>query len=208
MIKKFTTTSVLKRYSDAVISLCALITLSPLVVLISFMVFIVMGRPIFFRQERAGLFSKPFMLLKFRTMLNTSDEDALADDLRLTKLGIWLRNWSLDELPQFWNVLKGDMSLVGPRPLLTEYVPRYSSFQLRRHQVRPGLTGWAQINGRNSIPWETKLRYDVWYVKNKSVCLDLHILLKTISVVIWRRGINEAGNASCSPFNGTLKREK
>ena len=158
-----------------------------------------MSRPVFFVQERAGLGGRPFKLIKLRTMRDGTGSDAE----RLTRLGKWLRATSLDELPELWNVLRGDMSLVGPRPLLMRYLPRYSQEQARRHEVLPGLTGWAQVNGRNALNWERKFEYDVWYVDNQSVWIDIKILWLTAWRVLTRQGISADGEATMSEFMGT-----
>ena len=160
-----------------------------------------MSRPVFFVQKRAGLGGRPFNLVKFRTMRDGAETDAE----RLTRLGRWLRATSLDELPELWNVLRGEMSLVGPRPLLMRYLPRYTPEQARRHEVLPGLTGWAQVNGRNALSWERKFEYDVWYVDHRSFWLDLKILLMTVWLVVARRGINAEGNATMEEFLGSSK---
>lgn len=164
-----------------------------------------LGYPIFFRQRRPGLFGRPFELIKFRTMKEAIDASGapISDTLRLTSFGRFLRASSLDELPELWNVLTGDMSLVGPRPLLTEYLPLYSPEQARRHEVRPGITGWAQVNGRNAISWEEKFRLDVWYVDNRSFWLDLRILWLTVLRVFQRHGINAEGDATMPKFTGS-----
>jgi len=173
---------VLKRLVDILGALVGLIILSPVMLVVAVVVYVSMGSPVLFRQERAGLNGRPFMLYKFRTMLDLRDEQGnlLPDEKRLTRVGRFLRNWSLDELPQFWNVLKGDMSLVGPRPLPTRYLPRYNEFQMRRHEVKPGITGWTQVKGRNSLSWEEKFKLDVWYVDHLSILLDLYIIFLTI----------------------------
>jgi len=193
-----------KRILDFVFSLVSIVVLSPLLIGTAVMVWIKIGRPIFFRQERPGLHGKPFQMLKFRTMRDAVDTDGhpLPDAERLTKLGRLLRSSSIDELPELWNVLKGEMSLVGPRPLLMEYLPLYSPEQARRHEVRPGVTGWAQVNGRNAISWEEKFALDVWYVDNRSLRLDLKIIRLTIRKVIKRDGISAAGEATMSKFTG------
>ncbi|EAP77329.1 putative UDP-galactose phosphate transferase [Roseovarius nubinhibens ISM] len=164
-----------------------------------------MGSPVFFRQTRPGRHGIPFEMVKFRTMRDAIDADGrpLPDAERLTKLGRFLRSSSLDELPELWNVLKGEMSLVGPRPLLMEYLPLYSPEQARRHEVRPGVTGWAQVNGRNAISWDEKFALDVWYVDNRSLWLDLKIIWLTIRKVVKREGISAAGEATMSRFTGT-----
>ncbi|HMY81583.1 MAG TPA: sugar transferase, partial [Agitococcus sp.] len=166
-----------------------------------------LGSPIFFKQIRPGLGGKPFKMVKFRTMLDAVDSQGnpLPDEVRLTDFGKFLRSTSLDELPELWNVLKGDMSLVGPRPLLMEYLPLYSADQARRHEVRPGVTGWAQINGRNAISWEQKFELDTWYVDNQSLWLDIKILFLTVWKVVHRDGISAAGEATMTRFTGTKK---
>lgn len=163
------------------------------------------GRPVLFKQRRPGLNGQPFVMYKFRTMTNTCDGNGnlLADELRLTSFGRLLRSTSLDELPGLWSVLKGDMSLVGPRPLLVEYLPLYSVEQSRRHEVRPGLTGWAQVNGRNALSWEDKFRFDVWYVDNRGFWLDLKIIFLTFRKVIKRDGISAEGVVTMKKFTGT-----
>ena len=165
------------------------------------------GSPALFRQRRVGLRGREFTVLKFRTMRDAAGPDGkpLPDEQRMTRLGAFLRRSSLDELPQLWNVLKGDMSLVGPRPLLPEYLPLYSPEQARRHEVKPGITGWAQVNGRNAIDWDTKLAMDVWYVDHRSLWLDLRILLMTVRKVLVRDGISQAGHATAEPFRGPAK---
>jgi len=168
------------------------------------LIFFNLGRPIFFRQLRPGLNSKPFLLIKFRSMKNAIDSfgNLLPDDQRITTLCNFIRKSSLDELPELWNVLKGDMSLVGPRPLLMEYLPLYTPEQLLRHNVRPGITGWAQVSGRNNISWEQKFKYDLWYIENQSLALDIKIIFMTIKRVFTREGINSKDHATCSPFKG------
>jgi len=163
-----------------------------------------LSSPVFFRQKRPGLHGRPFQMIKFRTMLDASDcnGEPNPDEQRLTWFGIFLRSSSLDELPELWNVLKGDMTLVGPRPLLMEYLPLYSDEQARRHEVKPGITGWAQINGRNAISWNEKLALDVWYVDNQSIWLDLKILRLTVMQVLKRNGISAAGEATMPRFTG------
>jgi len=164
-----------------------------------------LGKPIIFTQVRPGLASRPFKMIKFRTMNNQCDTDGnlLPDAQRLTSFGRFLRSTSLDELPELWNVIKGDMSLVGPRPLLMEYLPLYSPEQARRHEVRPGITGWAQVNGRNALSWEEKFKLDVWYVDNRTFWLDLKILLMTVKKVFVRDGISADGEATMSKFQGS-----
>ncbi|MGQ9908259.1 MAG: sugar transferase [Candidatus Flexifilum sp.] len=196
---------ILKRPLDFLISLVALIVLSPVLLLIGLLVAVRLGRPILFRQVRPGLHGKPFTIYKFRTMTDARDADGhlLPDAERLTPFGRFLRSTSLDELPELFNVLKGDMSLVGPRPLLMEYLDRYTPEQARRHHVRPGITGWAQINGRNAIAWEEKFALDVWYVDHISLGLDLRILALTVWKVLRREGISQQGEATVSYFQGS-----
>ena len=191
-----------KTLFDRGVALCGLIVLSPVFMAVSVLVRLSMGRPILFRQQRPGRFAKPFMLLKFRTMSDRRDAGGklLPDAERLTRVGRLLRATSLDELPQLWNVLRGDISLVGPRPLLMEYLPRYSPEQARRHDVMPGITGWAQINGRNALSWEEKFALDTWYVENWSLGLDLRILLQTFKSVQRREGISSDGHATMPEF--------
>ena len=193
-----------KRLIDIVGSLIGLALSSPLIIVISIIIYFTMGRPIFFKQVRPGLKGKPFVIYKFRTMLDLKDEkgNLLPDEKRLTTIGKFLRSTTLDELPEFWNVLKGDMSLVGPRPLLMEYLDRYTPEQARRHNVKPGMTGWAQVNGRNAISWEEKFKLDVWYVDNWNILLDLKIILLTILKVLRREGISAEGHATMPEFRG------
>ncbi|WP_226609102.1 sugar transferase [Marinobacter nauticus] len=193
-----------KRFFDLIVSLVALIVLLPVIFLVAVQIRRKLGSPIFFRQTRPGKNGKPFEMIKFRTMLDAVDSkrNPLPDDQRMTPFGKLLRSTSLDELPELWNVLKGEMSLVGPRPLLMEYLPLYSEEQYRRHDVRPGVTGWAQVNGRNAISWEDKFRLDVWYVDNQSFLLDLKILFLTIKKVLVRDGISGEGEATMSKFTG------
>jgi len=193
-----------KRLIDIIGSLIGLTISSPLIIIISIIIYLTMGKPIFFRQVRPGLNGKPFVIYKFRTMLDLRDENGnlLPDEKRLTTIGKFLRSTTLDELPEFWNVLKGDMSLVGPRPLLMEYLDRYTSEQARRHEVKPGMTGWAQINGRNAISWEEKFKFDVWYVDNWNILLDLKIIFLTILKVLKREGISAEGHATMPEFKG------
>jgi lipopolysaccharide/colanic/teichoic acid biosynthesis glycosyltransferase len=174
--------------------------------LIGLSIWILMGRPILFRQQRPGLHGRPFEIVKFRTMGDEVDGDGrpLTPEERLSWFGRWLRASSLDELPELWNVLVGDMSLVGPRPLMMRYLPLYTPEQARRHEVRPGITGWAQINGRNALSWEDKFRLDVWYVEHRSLMLDLRILGRTLTQVCAREGISEEGQAVPTPFRGNL----
>ena len=196
-----------KRILDVTVVIFAAPVVLPTLVLVASLVFMLIGRPVFFIQERPGLRGRPFGMWKFRTMSNARDGDGnlLPDERRLTQFGRMLRATSLDELPELWNVLKGDMSLVGPRPLLMEYLDLYSPEQARRHDVRPGITGWAQVNGRNAISWEDKFRLDVWYVDNSNVWLDIRILFMTIRKVLQRDGISAEGQATMSRFEGTPK---
>lgn len=198
----------IKRLLDIFGAAIGLIVFSPVLILIAQMIRREMGSPVLFRQARPGRGGKPFQMIKFRTMRDAIDADGrpLPDAERLTKLGRFLRSSSLDELPELWNVLKGDMSLVGPRPLLMEYLPLYSPEQARRHELRPGVTGWAQVNGRNAISWEEKFALDVWYVDNRSLWLDLKIIWFTIRKVIKRDGISAAGEATMSKFTGSKPR--
>jgi sugar transferase EpsL len=189
---------VLKRTIDLAVGLLLMVSLAPLLVVAGSIVFICLGRPVFFRQVRTGLDGYSFEILKFRTMSNARDENgALIDEaLRQTRVGRFLRQLSIDELPSLWNVVSGQMSLVGPRPLLPEYLPYYTHREHLRHSVRPGLTGWAQINGRNELPWPERLELDVWYVENRSQMLDAYILLRTLAVPFVQRGINQSGHAT------------
>jgi lipopolysaccharide/colanic/teichoic acid biosynthesis glycosyltransferase len=192
----------IKRLLDRSAALCGLIAISPLLVVVGAVVWLALGRPILFRQRRPGRYGRAFTLLKFRTMSEQRDKSGnpLSDADRLTTVGRFLRSASLDELPQLWNVLRGDISLVGPRPLLVDYLPRYSAEQARRHDVLPGITGWAQINGRNALSWEEKFSMDVWYVENWSLMLDLKIAMRTFQCILWRRGINSTNCASMPEF--------
>ena len=195
----------MKRSMDVLISAVALCVLSPVMIAIGFLVWLKMGWPPFFSQQRPGLGGRPFTMYKFRTMNAKTDRFGrlLPDAERLAPFGRFLRATSLDELPELWNVLKGEMSLVGPRPLLMEYLSLYSPEQARRHEVRPGITGWAQINGRNALSWEEKFALDVWYVDNQSVALDLAILLKTFMAVFRGDGIAAAGHETMPRFEGS-----
>ena len=195
----------LKRGFDIFVSGLALAALAPIIAGTALAVRIAMGSPLLFRQTRPGLGGKPFELVKFRTMREAHDRAGrpLSDSERLTRFGRFLRSTSLDELPQLWNVLKGDMSLVGPRPLLTQYLPLYSPEQARRHDVRPGITGWTQVNGRNSLSWEEKFRLDVWYVDNRSFVLDLRILGLTLLRLLRPQGISAAGHETMPIFSGS-----
>jgi sugar transferase EpsL len=195
----------IKRTMDVMLSASLLMVLSPLLLLIGALVRLRMGSPVLFKQVRPGKSGEPFSLIKFRTMVDAvgSDGQPLSDEDRLTRLGAFLRRWSLDELPELWNVLRGDMSLVGPRPLLVEYLDRYTAEQARRHEVKPGVTGLAQVKGRNDLSWEERLALDVWYVDNWSLWLDLKILSRTVVQVVKRRGINAPGEATMPEFKGT-----
>ncbi len=195
----------IKRFLDIVVSAFGLILLVPVIGITAWQVRRKLGSPVFFRQIRPGKMAKPFYMVKFRTMLEARDRlgNLLPDDQRMTPLGNFLRSSSLDELPELWNVLKGDMSLVGPRPLLMEYLPLYSTEQYRRHEVRPGITGWAQVNGRNAISWEDKFKLDVWYVDNRSFWLDLKIMFFTVKKVLAREGIRGEGEVTMSKFTGS-----
>lgn len=195
----------MKRCLDLVLVVVTAPVWLPLMCAVALAVRFKLGNPILFRQPRAGLRGRQFELLKFRTMTDARDAQGrlLPDEQRLTKFGRWLRSTSLDELPQFFNVLRGDMSLVGPRPLLMDYLPRYTPEQARRHEVRPGITGWAQVNGRNVLSWEEKFRMDVWYVDNQSVWLDLKILWLTLRSVLAKQGISAPGEATMPEFMGS-----
>jgi lipopolysaccharide/colanic/teichoic acid biosynthesis glycosyltransferase len=193
-----------KRLLDAVLGSLGIVAVSPLLVLSAVTIRIFLGTPVVFRQTRIGWKNREFTFLKFRTMTEQRDAngDLMPDEVRLTSFGRFLRSTSLDELPQLWLVVTGEMSLIGPRPLLPEYLPRYSAHQRRRHEVRPGITGWAQVNGRNDLCWQAKFDYDVWYVDHCSLLLDLRILLLTFRSVLARRGINRSGHATAPPFLG------
>lgn len=199
----------IKRLFDIAVSLVSLILLSPLLLIVALMVRLKLGSPLFFRQTRPGLHGKPFEMVKFRTMRDAVDKhgNPLPDEQRMTRLGHILRATSLDELPELWNVLKGDMSLVGPRPLLMEYLPLYSQEQYRRHEVRPGVTGWAQINGRNTVSWEEKFKLDVWYIDHQSLWLDIKILFLTVRKVLVRDGISANGEATMTKFTGSSEHQ-
>lgn len=194
----------IKRAFDILVSMCLLIILAPLLLIVGFCVYFKLGSPIFFIQERPGKYGKIFRIIKFRTMLDLKDEkgELLPNEQRLTKFGKVLRSTSLDELPQLINVLKGDMSLVGPRPLLVQYLPLYSEEQMKRHNVRPGITGYAQIKGRNSLTWTERFKLDLWYVENVTFWLDLKILFLTIYKVIKREGISQSENVTMESFTG------
>lgn len=193
-----------KRLTDILLAGLGLVVLAPVLAALAAAVAAALGRPVLFRQERAGLHGRPFRLVKFRTMIDAFDVDgrALGDAARLTRFGRWLRSTSLDELPELWNVLRGDMSLVGPRPLLMRYLPRYSPQQGRRHEVRPGLTGWVQVNGRNALGWSDKLALDTWYVDHRSFALDMKIILMTIARIWSRQGIAAEGHETMPEFFG------
>lgn len=194
-----------KRALDLVITIPGLLVLSPVLVIIAILVRMNFGSPIIFRQKRPGYKGKPFWIYKFRTMTNVVDNEnnLLPDDQRITRLGLFLRSYSLDELPELFNVLRGEMSWVGPRPLLMKYLERYSPEQARRHEVLPGITGWAQVNGRNALTWEEKFKLDVWYVDHWSIKLDIKILLITVGKVLRREGINQAGQVTAEEFMGS-----
>ena len=195
----------LKRIFDHIFVCAGLLLIWPLILLLVLLVRIKLGSPVFFHQTRPGLHGKPFTMIKFRTMTDERDAEGnlLPDSQRLTPFGKFLRSTSLDELPELINVLKGEMSLVGPRPLLIEYLPLYNPEQARRHEVRPGITGWAQVNGRNAISWEDKFKLDVWYVDNQSLWLDIKILWMTFAKVFKREGISQDGQATASKFTGS-----
>lgn len=195
-----------KSILDRLIAAIALVFFSPLLLLTAIAIYIRMGSPVLFSQPRPGKDGDIFKFYKFRTMTNECDRDGnlLCDEQRLTAIGQFLRKTSLDELPQLWNVLKGDMSFVGPRPLLVEYLTRYSPEQARRHEIKPGITGWAQINGRNAITWEEKFNLDVWYVDHWSLWLDLKILILTVWKVLQREGISQSGHATIEDFQGNF----
>ena len=196
---------IFKNIVDRFFALFFIISLSPVLVLVALVVRIALGRGVLFTQQRPGLHCKPFFIYKFRTMNNLRDckGDLLPDECRLTPIGDFLRSSSIDELPALVNILLGEMSFIGPRPLLMKYLPLYTPQQRRRHAVKPGLSGWAQVNGRNTISWEEKFCFDIWYVDNQSFCLDLRILLLTIWKVIRREGISAVGEATMPPFSGT-----
>ncbi len=195
----------LKRAFDVVVAGSALIVLAPVMGAVAIGVRLGLGKPVLFRQVRPGLHGQPFMIFKFRTMRDLRDPsgEVLSDGDRLMPLGRVLRAASLDELPELWNVVRGDMSLVGPRPLLMQYLDRYTAEQARRHDVRPGMTGWAQVHGRNALDWDQKFALDVWYVDHRSFALDLEILLKTVGLVLRRVGIRQPGSATVEDFTGT-----
>lgn len=195
----------MKRAFDLAMTIPGLIVLTPFIAILAFLISRKLGAPVLFTQVRPGRYGRAFTMVKFRSMTDARDENGtlLPDADRLTPFGRWLRATSLDELPELWNVLRGDMSLVGPRPLLMEYLPLYTDAQARRHEVRPGITGWAQINGRNALSWEEKFALDIWYVDNVSVWLDTKIIVKTLLKVLRREGISAAGTATMPRFVGT-----
>ena len=199
----------LKRLFDILASAFGLLLLSPVILIVAWQVRRKLGSPVFFRQTRPGLNGKPFEMIKFRTMRDAFDKNGkpLPDSERITPFGRFLRSTSLDELPELWNVLKGDMSVVGPRPLRMDYLPLYNKHQARRHDVRPGVTGWAQINGRNSISWEEKFDLDIWYVDNISIMLDLKIVFLTIHKVLKRDGVNSSAEVTMPKFTGAKENE-
>lgn len=205
MTKIFPSYSSFKSCSDRVLALFSLISFAPLLLAIALLVRWRLGSPVFFKQLRPGYTNRPFLLMKFRTMSNRRDASGalLPDCQRLTPFGQWLRATSFDELPELINILRGEMSFIGPRPLLMQYLPLYSDEQARRHDVKPGFSGWAQINGRNSLSWDEKFRLDIWYVDHQSFWLDLRIFLVTIWKVIRREGISAAGEATMAPFMGS-----
>jgi sugar transferase EpsL len=192
-----------KRLADVSVVLLLAPLVFPLIAVLAVVMWLTLGRPIFFSQLRAGRFGRSFTLWKFRTMTSERDPkgELLRDSARLTRFGRFMRSTSFDELPQFWNILRGDMSLVGPRPLLVQYLPHYTTEQARRHDVRPGVTGWAQVNGRNAISWEEKFQYDLWYVEHQSFLLDIRILLRTIIVMLSRRGVSAADHVTAPRFD-------
>ncbi|MDD2497428.1 MAG: sugar transferase [Desulfitobacteriaceae bacterium] len=200
----------MKRMLDFFFGIFFLVLFSPIIVVTALGVRFRLGKPVFYKQERPGLYGKPFYFYKFRTMIDAYDSDGnlLPDEQRMTPFGRLLRKYSIDELPQLLNVIKGDMSFVGPRPLLMEYLPLYSPEQERRHEVRPGITGWAQVNGRNDISWEEKFKLDLWYVENKSLWLDLKILILTFIKVLRCEGINQKGHATMPEFRGNKENFK
>jgi len=193
-----------KRLMDLILTIPSVLALSPVLILTAILVRLKLGSPVLFCQQRPGLGRRPFLLYKFRTMTNRRDAQGklLPDEQRLTRFGRFLRSTSLDELPELFNVVKGDMSLVGPRPLLMQYLERYSPEQARRHEVKPGLTGWAQVNGRNALTWEEKFKLDVWYVDNQSLSLDMRIIGMTMWKILKREGINQPGQATMEEFKG------
>jgi sugar transferase EpsL len=201
---------IMKRLLDLFVASLMLLILSPLMLLLGLFTRILLGRPVLFRQLRPGHLAKPFLIYKFRTMGAEKDENGnlLPDERRITPFGRFLRSTSLDELPELWNVLRGEMSLVGPRPLLMQYLPRYNEQQMRRHEAMPGITGWAQIKGRNAIDWDERLALDVWYVDHRSFWLDIKILLLTIYKIFSREGISAEGHATMPEFQGLNRNSK
>lgn len=197
----------LKRFLDIIIASTALLVLSPLYVYVAYKVRKNLGSPVIFRQVRPGLHGKPFEMIKFRTMTDERDEkgNLLPNEQRLPKFGKMLRATSLDEMPELWNVIKGDMSIVGPRPLLMDYLPLYNEEQAKRHKVRPGMTGYAQVNGRNAISWEKKFELDTWYVENQSIWLDFKIMFQTVKKVLVKEGINQSEEVTMTRFLGNKK---
>jgi lipopolysaccharide/colanic/teichoic acid biosynthesis glycosyltransferase len=195
----------MKRLFDFSVALCAIFALLPVIFVVAVLIRFKLGSPILFTQDRPGLNGNVFKMMKFRSMLDSKDRQGnlLPDDERMTSFGAFLRSTSLDELPGLFNVLKGDMSLVGPRPLLIQYLPLYNNEQARRHDLRPGITGWAQVNGRNAISWEQKFKLDVWYVDNQSLFIDIKILLLTVKKVFVREGIRADGHVTIEPFKGS-----
>ena len=200
----------MKRMLDIILSIILLVFMMPIILLLSIIIWLVLGNPIFFRQERPGLNGAIFEIIKFRSMSNKLDSsgDLSIDSERLNWFGKLLRSSSLDELPELWNVLKGDMSFVGPRPLLKEYLPLYNKDENRRHEVKPGITGWAQINGRNEISWEEKFKKDIWYVDNRSIWLDIKILFISIKKILLREGITTKDSEIMPTFKGNLNEKK
>jgi lipopolysaccharide/colanic/teichoic acid biosynthesis glycosyltransferase len=195
----------LKRLFDIIVAMLALIILAPVIWWVSIRIARNLSKPVLFKQKRPGLHGEIFEMIKFRSMRDAVDlqGNTLSDSERLTPFGMALRSSSLDELPSFWNVIKGDMSLVGPRPLLVEYLPLYSEIQAKRHDVKPGITGWAQVNGRNAISWEDKFKLDIWYVENQSFLLDIKILYLTIKKVIIKEGVSQEGEVTMTKFTGS-----
>ncbi len=200
----------LKRLFDILISVLGILVLLPIFLVVAGLIALKLGRPVFFTQERPGLRGEPFKMIKFRTMTNERDEEGnlLPNEKRMTRFGSFLRSYSLDELPELFNVLKGDMSLVGPRPLLMDYLPYFSEEEHRRHEVKPGITGWSQVNGRNAIGWDKKLELDVWYVENQSFWLDWKILWLTIVKVLKREGITHEGHVGMPRFDEYVKKQR
>ncbi|ENC6435812.1 sugar transferase [Aeromonas veronii] len=198
----------MKRFFDLIASFFALLLLSPIIILVAWKIRKDLGAPVIFRQVRPGLHGRPFQMIKFRTMKDAVDAQGnlLPDSERMTPFGNKLRNSSIDELPELWNVLKGEMSLVGPRPLLMQYLPLYSKEQARRHEMRPGITGWAQVNGRNTISWEEKFKLDIWYIENYSFSLDIKIILLTLKKVFAKEGISAKGHVTIEPFTGSKQK--